>query len=90
VLVLRRTDPNRARPFRTPAVMVVAPISILGCIYLFGSLSAATIQLFVGWAIVGLIFYFAYSRSRSHVGRGLVETHELDGDVPPSSVPPID
>ena len=76
VLVLRRTDPTRARPFRTPAILLTAPVAIIGCIYLFFSLSKATILLFVGWAAVGLIVYFAYSRSRSHVGRGLDEVHE--------------
>jgi basic amino acid/polyamine antiporter, APA family len=76
VLVLRRTDPNRARPFRTPAIAITAPIAIIGCIYLFFSLSKETILLFVGWAVVGLIVYFAYSRSRSHVGQGRDEVHE--------------
>jgi APA family basic amino acid/polyamine antiporter len=89
VLVLRRTDPARVRPFRTPLVWVIAPISILGCLYLFGSLSAETMELFVGWAVLGLFVYYGYSRSRSHVGRGLVEVHEIDADVPPGSVPPI-
>ena len=89
VMVLRRTDTARHRPFRTPAVWLIAPISILGCVYLFASLSAATIELFAGWAVIGLIVYYAYSRSRSHVGRGLVEVHEEDVDVPPTSVPPI-
>ncbi|NNM77475.1 amino acid permease [Sphingomonas sp. ID1715] len=76
VLVLRRTDPNRARPFRTPAVAIIAPLSIIGCVYLFFSLSAVTIQLFIGWALAGLVVYFLYSRNRSHVGRGLTEVHE--------------
>lgn len=89
VLVLRRTDPDRHRPFRTPAVMVVAPLAVLGCIYLFFSLSAYTLTLFAGWAILGLIVYFTYSRSHSHVGRGLVEVHETDSDVPPQPVPPM-
>jgi APA family basic amino acid/polyamine antiporter len=89
VMVLRKTDPTRKRPFRTPAVMVTAPVAIAGCIYLFFSLSFHTIALFVGWAILGLIVYYAYSRSRSHVGRGLVEVHEADADVPPPPVPPV-
>ncbi|KRC81217.1 amino acid permease [Sphingomonas sp. Root241] len=76
VLVLRRTDPTRVRPFRTPAIMLTAPVAIIGCIYLFFSLSPTTIMLFVGWAVVGLIVYFAYSRSRSHVGRGIIEVAE--------------
>jgi APA family basic amino acid/polyamine antiporter len=88
-MVLRRTDPSRHRPFRTPGVNIVAPISIAGCIYLFISLSAATISLFLGWGVVGLFVYFLYSRSRSHVGRGLVEVHEDDSDTPDLPVPPL-
>ncbi|RYD58904.1 MAG: amino acid permease [Sphingomonadales bacterium] len=76
VLVLRKTDPDRKRPFRTPAIMVTAPIAVAGCLYLFFSLSWYTLQLFVGWAVLGLIIYFAYSRGHSHVGRGLDESHE--------------
>ena len=88
VLVLRKTDPDRKRPFRTPAIMVTAPLAVAGCIYLFFSLSGYTLALFVGWAALGLLVYFGYSRSRSHVGRGLVEVHEDDPDAPPQPVPP--
>jgi len=76
VLVLRRTDPTRVRPFRTPAIMLTAPVAIIGCIYLFFSLSTTTITLFFGWAVVGLVVYFAYSRRKSHVGRGIIEVAE--------------
>jgi basic amino acid/polyamine antiporter, APA family len=89
VLVLRRTDPDRKRPFRTPAIMITAPLAIAGCVYLFWSLGIETKLMFVGWAVIGLVVYFAYSRGRSHVGLGLDEVHELDTDIPPSSVPPI-
>ena len=89
VLLLRKRDPGRARPFRTPAVWLVAPLAAFGCLYLFWSLSGYTKLLFVGWAVIGLIVYFAYSRSRSHVGRGQVEVHEGDADVPPQPVPPL-
>ena len=89
VMVLRKTDPTRKRPFRTPGIMLTAPLAILGCIYLFFSLSVQTIGLFVGWAILGLIVYYTYSRSRSHVGRGVIETHEVDADAPPQPVPPV-
>ncbi len=63
VMVLRRTDASRVRPFRTPAVNIVAPLAILGCLYLFFNLSWYTLGLFVGWAVLGLIIYFAYSRN---------------------------
>jgi len=89
VLVLRRTDPGRKRPFRTPAVMIVAPISIFGCIYLFFSLSTYTITLFFSWAAIGLVVYFLYGYRKSNVARGIVESHEGDEGIPPQPVPPI-
>ena len=48
-----------------------------------------TLALFAGWAIFGLIVYFGYSRSRSHVGRGIVDVHEDDEGIPPQPVPPM-
>ncbi|WP_428407273.1 amino acid permease [Hyphococcus sp.] len=89
VMVLRRTDPARPRPFRTPAVYVIAPVSILGCVYLFFSLSAYTLVLFAGWATLGLLVYFLYSRGHSHLARGIVEVAEAEDDAPPVPVPPI-
>lgn len=89
VLVLRRTDPARKRPFRTPGIAFTAPIAIVGCLYLFWSLSYETQMMFLGWAIIGLLVYFLYSRKHSFVGRGIVDVHEDDPDVPPQPVPPL-
>lgn len=89
VMALRRSDPRRHRPFRTPGVSVVAPLAIIGCAYLFYSLDLYTQTLFAIWAVVGLVVYFAYSRNHSHLGRGLVEVHEDDEGIPPQPVPPL-
>lgn len=89
VLLLRRTDPTRHRPFRTPAVLLVAPLSIAGCVYLFLSLDDKSKLLFAIWAVIGLFVYFTYSRKRSHVGLGRVEVHEEDPNMPPTSVPQL-
>jgi basic amino acid/polyamine antiporter, APA family len=89
VIMLRRTDPSRKRPFRTPVIWLTAPIAILGCVYLFASLDSRSIVLFFIWAAIGLIVYFAYSRNRSHVGRGVVDVPETDPDAPPQPVPPM-
>jgi basic amino acid/polyamine antiporter, APA family len=90
VLVLRYTDPKRVRPFKTPVVWLVAPIGAFGCVFLFWNLPFESKMVLPIWGGIGLAIYFLYSRSRSHVGRGLTEVHELDADIPPSSVPPID
>lgn len=89
VLIIRKTDPLRHRPFRTPVVYVTAPLAFAGCIYLFYKLDVKSQILFLIWAAIGLVVYYAYSRSRSHVGRGLVEVHETDAGIPPQPVPPI-
>jgi basic amino acid/polyamine antiporter, APA family len=84
VLVLRVKDPARKRSFRTPGVWIVAPLAIIGCIVLYAALDTTSKLVLVGWGGIGLIVYFAYSRSRSHVGRGVVdELHEDDPDMPP-------
>ena len=73
VMVLRRTDPTRKRPFRTPAVFVVAPLAIIGCVVLYLSLPLTAKLVLPIWGLIGLVIYFGYSRSRSHVGRGIVD-----------------
>jgi len=89
VLVLRRTDPGRHRPFRTPAIRITAPLAILGCVYLFFSLGIDTQMMFVVWGVIGLVVYFLYSRQHSFAGRGIVDVHEDDADAPPQPVPPM-
>ncbi len=89
VLVLRRTDPSRHRPFRTPAVMIIAPMAIVGCIGLYLNLPFIAKMVLIVWGAIGLLVYFGYSRRNSHVGRGIVEVPELASDAPPTSVPPM-
>src|SRR6185369_11202107 len=73
VLVMRRTAPERHRPFKTPAVMIVAPLAIAGCLALYLLLPFDAKMVLPIWGGIGLIFYFLYGYHRSHVGRGLVE-----------------
>ena len=71
VMVLRRREPDRARPFRTPAIWVVGPLAMAGCVLLFFSLGwNPTIKFFCFWAVLGLIVYFIYGRKRSHLANG--------------------
>jgi APA family basic amino acid/polyamine antiporter len=83
VLLLRKTEKNRHRPFKTPMIWLVAPATIAGCLFLFFNLPAAAMLVLPIWGAVGMIIYFAYSRSHSHLGRGSLEVHENDPDAPP-------
>ncbi|WP_380873011.1 amino acid transporter [Sphingomonas sp. DBB INV C78] len=82
VVVLRRREPNRHRPFRTPALWLVAPATVIGCVGLYLSLPFEAQMVLPVWGGVGLLLYFAYGYRASHVGRGLVEVHETDADAP--------
>jgi APA family basic amino acid/polyamine antiporter len=81
VLALRRKDPNRKRPFRTPAVYIVAPLAIIGCAILYAKLPLIAILVLPGWGIIGLLVYFGYGRRHSFVGRGIVDVEEDDPKI---------
>ena len=72
VRVLRKTDPGRVRPFRTPLVWFVGPLAMAGCVLLFFSLGwNPTIKYFCIWAVFGLLIYFLFSRKHSNLARGI-------------------
>ena len=73
VMMLRKKDPLRKRAFRVPAVWVVAPLTIVGCVFLFFNLPTQAMLFLPIWGAIGIVVYFAYSRSRSHLGRGIDE-----------------
>ena len=77
VMILRFTDPNRVRPFRTPFLFVVAPASIIGCAVLFMSLDGKSKGLFITWTAIGLVFYFCYGFWKSNVRLGLDDNEPL-------------
>ena len=68
VIVLRRTDPDRPRPFRAPWVPITPIISIVTCLYLMLQLPRITWIRFVIWLILGLVLYFAYGVRHSRLG----------------------
>ncbi len=68
VLILRRTQPERRRAFRTPWVPVIPILSILSCVILMASLPLETWLRFLVWLVVGLVIYILYSRHHSEFG----------------------
>jgi APA family basic amino acid/polyamine antiporter len=65
IIVMRRTQPNLPRPFKTPFVPVVPAIGVLLNLGLMMGLGVNTwIRLFV-WLAIGLAIYFTYGRKHS-------------------------
>lgn len=69
VLVLRRREPNRERPFRTPAAIIIAPLAVLGCLYLFSSLNSGTILRFFIWMAIGIPVYLLWGAHQSALAK---------------------
>jgi APA family basic amino acid/polyamine antiporter len=65
VIVLRRTSPDRARPFKTPWVPWLPVCGIFFCLTLMLSLPVLTWIRFVVWLAIGLTIYFLYGYKHS-------------------------
>ena len=60
ILVLRITEPDVRRPFRTPFVWVVAPLGIIMCGAMMYWLPLDTWVRLLVWTIIGLVIYGLY------------------------------
>lgn len=67
VLILRKQQPDRPRPFRTPLAWIVCPLAVAGCLLLFVNLSMTAKLVFALWAGIGLVIYTLYGYKRSQL-----------------------
>jgi APA family basic amino acid/polyamine antiporter len=71
VMVLRRKDPDRPRPFRTPLVPLIPILGILFNGYMMVELGPDNWKRLFYWMAIGLVVYFFYSKKHSRVQRRL-------------------
>jgi basic amino acid/polyamine antiporter, APA family len=69
VWLLRVREPNLERPYKTPALPVIATLGIVANLYLMWNLRTDTKISFVIWCTLGVIVYFAYSRRNSNLNK---------------------
>jgi APA family basic amino acid/polyamine antiporter len=65
IIVLRRTNPDRPRPFRTPLVPLVPLFAVGMCSWLMLQLPWVTWVRFAVWLAIGLVIYFVYGMHHS-------------------------
>jgi APA family basic amino acid/polyamine antiporter len=70
VLVLRYSDRDRPRPFRVPALPLVAIGGALACLYTMKGLPIHAWERFGIWLALGLALYFVYGFRHSTLRRG--------------------
>ncbi|MSV34628.1 MAG: amino acid permease [Bryobacterales bacterium] len=67
ILVLRKTNPGQARPFRTPWVPLVPLLGIAFNGYMMYKLGWVNWARLLVWLAIGLVIYFVYSRHHSRL-----------------------
>jgi APA family basic amino acid/polyamine antiporter len=65
VLILRYTDPEHVRPFKTPWVPFVPLMGIFICLAMMISLGVTNWIRLIVWLAIGLLFYFFYGRKKA-------------------------
>jgi APA family basic amino acid/polyamine antiporter len=76
VLVLRLKEPGLSRPFRAPAVYIVAPLGAASSLFLMFGLPLDTWLRFGGWMAIGLLLYAFYGIRH---GRGEAQSATASG-----------
>ena len=84
VIVLRRTDRSRPRPFRVPFVPLFPILGVFFCAALMLSLPLETWGRFFVWLAIGMLIYFGYSVRHSKLRRGI--DAGITEDIPPPIV----
>lgn len=69
VMVLRVTDPNIERPFKTPLVWVTAPLGAIFSVYLMAQLPGDTWIRLIVWMALGFLIYFLYGVRKSRIAQ---------------------
>jgi APA family basic amino acid/polyamine antiporter len=67
VIVLRYTNPNQPRPFRTPLVPLIPALGVGINLYMMVNLGWINWARLIIWLIIGLVVYFCYGRYHSRV-----------------------
>jgi basic amino acid/polyamine antiporter, APA family len=70
VMIMRKTNPDAPRPYKTPLVPIVPILGVLVCFAMMASLDIDTWIRLVVWLAIGLSIYFGYSRHHSHLKTG--------------------
>lgn len=69
VIILRKTDPQMHREFKTPLVPLIPILGIIVCAAMILGLGWTNWLRLAGWLAAGMIIYFAYSRKKSKLNK---------------------
>ena len=71
VIILRKTNPDLPRAFKTPLVPLVPILGILSCALMITGLGRTNWLRLIVWLAIGLAIYFLYGKKNSKIGKDL-------------------
>ncbi|MDR1584504.1 MAG: amino acid permease [Prevotellaceae bacterium] len=69
IIVLRKTQPNLHRPFKTPFIPYIPLLGAAVCLLQMISLPWSTWLRLIGWTVIGLAIYFLYGIRKSNLNK---------------------
>lgn len=69
IWIMRRAEPNLARPFKTPFVPLVPILGILVCAGMIVALDVTTLKAAGLWMLIGFVMYFSYGKKHSKLNK---------------------
>lgn len=69
IVILRKTQPDLKRPFKTPFVPFIPLLGAAICIVQMVSLPWSTWERMIGWTVLGFIIYFTYGIKHSKLNK---------------------
>jgi basic amino acid/polyamine antiporter, APA family len=73
VWIMRKKEPARPRPFRTPVIWFVAPMGVLFNLGMMLTLEWQNWARLFGWLAIGLLIYFFYGKKHSVMAHKLAQ-----------------
>ncbi len=70
VIILRKTDPDMPRSFKTPLVPLVPILGVIVCGAMIVGLGWTNWLRLGGWLAIGVLIYFLYSKKHSKLQHG--------------------
>lgn len=72
VIVMRKTDPDAPRPFKTPWMPFLPILGAVACLLMMVGLGAHNWERLIIWMAIGFVIYFGYSKKHSLLRKGVV------------------
>ncbi len=78
IIVLRKTNPDIPRPFKTPLVPLIPILGIIVCVLMMASLPLESWERLAIWMAIGIGLYFAYGKKHSKIRKAMEAKNRVE------------